>query len=72
MKITWKGKGLKEKHWNNKEIISIDKNFLDQQKLSRCLGTQNLQKKSLNEAKVQYKFTLMIEEENKKLNETKF
>ena len=34
MKISWKGKGLKEKaYYKNKIIISIDKNILDQLKL---------------------------------------
>ena len=71
MKITWKGKGLKEKaYWNNKEIISIDKIILDQQKLSRCLGSKFAKK----ELKWRPKYNInsliseMIEEENKKLN----
>ncbi len=71
MKIIWKGKGLKEKaYWNNKEIISIDKNYFRPTEVESLLGDSKFAKKELKwkpEYNIRSLISEMIEEENKKL-----
>ncbi len=71
MKITWKGKGLKEKgFWNNKEIISIDKNYFRPTEVESLLGDSKFAKKELKwrpKYNINSLISEMIEEENKKL-----
>tara|TARA_A100001011_G_scaffold392210_1_gene479282 strand:+ start:498 stop:1526 length:1029 start_codon:yes stop_codon:yes gene_type:complete len=71
MKIIWKGKGLKEKaYWNNKEIISIDKNYFRPTEVESLLGDSKFAKKELKwkpEYNIKSLISEMIKEENKKL-----
>jgi len=73
MKITWKGKGMKEKGYlNNKVIISIDKKYFRPTEVDSLLGDSNKAKKELK-WKTNYDiYSLakeMVSEELKNLND---